>query len=876
MAYEIILGRDAGDREKFGMRGTILIGKHYVKMGQVETLSQPVYLDLHKAHVIFIAGKRGSGKCLAGGTLITLDDGRVMPIRELAATESGIMSLDGNLKVLPASREGFYRRTVNEVLHIQTRSGRELALTPEHPLLTVRGWQPAEVLGVGSRIAAPRILPAFGRRQMPEHEIKLLAYMIAEGHCKSPLFFTNADSIIVDDFTKAVKDFDPVLSVNNVGEYQFKISAANEKREFVACEFDRNKQGRFVKGGRVVTKKRRIREFFEKHGVYGKLSPEKDIPQAIFTLPKHQLALFLNRLFSCDGSIYTQNGWEVSYASASRTLASQAQHLILRFGVLSKLRQKVVETNGKLFSAYEIVINGDNVDRFIQEIGFFGRKASIEREALEENAVIKRNPNVDTIPKELWDVYRPKSWVSAGQALGYASPKAARSSIAYAPSRQKLLTIAEADCREDIKALASSDIFWDEIVSVERRIGQIEVFDISVPANHNFVANDIIVHNSYALGVIAEGIQMLEDEEIRNRLSVVLLDTMGIYWTMKYANHRDEPLFKDWGLEGKSIPVQIHTPFGFFKDWKEKGIPTDYPFAINAGELNPEDWNIAFELGFSDPVAVFIERVVLSLVEEKGRHFSLADILARVRADEKEERTVRNAAENRFMAAESWGVFSEEATRVRDLAKPGVISVIDLSPYVTMPNGWRIKQLVLGIVSQKLFVERMVSRRFEEFTSVESAAHYLIQEEKHVGEEMPIVWLLIDEAHEFLPKDGRVGSTDALITLLREGRQPGIAMCMATQQPGKIHTDAMTQSDIILAHRLTAKIDTDALGALVQSYLRTGIDTELENLPRIPGTCLAMDDVNERIYPMRIRPRVSWHGGSAPGAVKVKKKIFEF
>ena len=89
---------------------------------------------------------------------------------------------------------------------------------------------------------------------------------------------------------------------------------------------------------------------------------------------------------------------------------------------------------------------------------------------------------------------------------------------------------------------------------------------------------------------------------------------------------------------------------------------------------------------------------------------------------------------------------------------------------------------------------------------------------------MPICWIMVDEAHEFLPNVGKTASSDALITLLREGRQPGIAMVMATQQPGKIHTDAMTQSDVILAHRLTAKIDTDALGALLQSYLRSGLD----------------------------------------------------
>ncbi len=380
---------------------------------------------------------------------------------------------------------------------------------------------------------------------------------------------------------------------------------------------------------------------------------------------------------------------------------------------------------------------------------------------------------------------------------------------------------------------------------------------------------------SYCMGVIAEGIADLP-AEMRNRLSVILFDTMGIYWTMKYPNHRDEPLLKEWGFEGKGIAVKIYTPFGFFKKWKEEGIPTDVAFALNPAELSPEDWNLTFELQTTDPVAVFIERIVLEM-KKSGVQYDIPDIVKAIEEDKTEEMHVRQAAKNRFVAVEEWGVFSSEATPVKDLAKAGQITVLDLSAYAVMPNGWRIKHLVMGIICMKLFIERMKARKDEEYASVHQAIHYLVEEHDEPKEsEMPICWLLIDEAHEFMPSVGRTASTDALVTLLREGRQPGIALVLATQQPGKIHTDAMTQSDIILAHRLTAKIDTDALGSLLQSYLRTGLDKELDNLPRVAGACIALDDVNERMYPMRIRPRFSWHGGGAPGVIMEKKEAFKF
>ncbi|MBI4016578.1 MAG: ATP-binding protein [Candidatus Aenigmarchaeota archaeon] len=376
---------------------------------------------------------------------------------------------------------------------------------------------------------------------------------------------------------------------------------------------------------------------------------------------------------------------------------------------------------------------------------------------------------------------------------------------------------------------------------------------------------------SYSLGVIAEGISKLE-QDLRNKLSVLILDTMGIYWTMKYPNHKEEVLLHEWGFEGAPIEnVKIFTPVGFYREYKQKGIPTDSQFAIRPNELNPEDWNLAFELKSNDPIAVFIERIVLQLKKEKP-NFSLDDIIKIIRDDVSENPYVRQAAENRFISVKSWGVFSEESTPLVELMKGGQITVLDLSCYAMMPNGWRIKHLALGIIANKMFMERMRVRKTEEFESIHSALHYISEDEK--PSELPIVWMLLDEAHEFLPKDEKVASTDALVTLLREGRQPGIAMVLATQQPGKIHTDAMTQSDIILAHRLTAKIDTDALAALLQSYLRAGLDKELDALPRVAGSAIAVDDVNERMFPMRVRPRFSWHGGGAPELVGEKKKMF--
>ena len=126
-----------------------------------------------------------------------------------------------------------------------------------------------------------------------------------------------------------------------------------------------------------------------------------------------------------------------------------------------------------------------------------------------------------------------------------------------------------------------------------------------------------------------------------------------------------------------------------------------------------------------------------------------------------------------------------------------------------------------------------------------------------------------------MPHNEKTAATDALVTILREGREPGISLVLASQQPGKINTDVMTQSDIIISHRITAKVDTDALGKLTQSYMRQALDQELNELPRTKGAALIMDDENEKIYPVQVRPRFTWHGGEAPTAIKKEKKLFE-
>lgn len=821
MAYEIILGRSEEDREKFGTLGTIMLGKHYVQMGQTTALAQPVYLDLNKAHVVFVCGKRG---CLTGETKVYTNHG-FKPIKNFDETHDKVWSYNLNKKQFEWANAKLLHYPVStkeNLVRIHFHDGQTLTMTQEHPLLVSQNdkfvWKKAKNLQVGDDVVATSHVPEATNDSKSQRIARLLGFILSDGNIniqkskwrdgkgywhtgtkKRIRIFNNTPQVLA----QAQQDFNK----------EFKIKAKRYKKN--NCEvvqvLHQNIVDEFIKLGINASAKAGIIR----------------VPPVVWSHSNKFKASFLKALFSCDGFVSkNENARRITYYSNSFKFLEELQLLLLHFDIQSRIREKRTRHNNKSFTNYYLDITDyKSLKNWKKNIEFFDDE---------------KNKRLDSF----------KFWRT--------------------PRRKKT-------------KYWKNNLYTNKISAISQINNITEVYDLHVPKTHSFIANGIISHNSgksYTLGAIAEGIATLP-EEFKNKIAVIMLDTMGIYWTMKYPNHKDEHLLKQWGLEGKGIPITIFTPAGFFEKHKEEGIPTDKPFAIHPAELSPEDWNLTFDLAANDPIAVFIERAILKIKKEQGNDYDIHDILEAIQADEKEEEHVKNAAINRFKSVEEWGVFSKEATPLKKIVQGGQITVLDLSAYAMMPNGWKIKHIVIGIIAKKLFMERMAVRKNEEFQGIHSAMHYLLtqeeeEEKKLRGREMPIVWIMIDESHEFLPAQGKTAATDALVTLLREGRQPGIALVMATQQPGKIHTDAMTQSDIVLAHRLTAKVDTDALGSIIQSYLRTSLDKELAQLPRVAGAALAVDDVNERMWALQVRPRFSWHGGGAPKIVEEKKKALEF
>jgi DNA helicase HerA-like ATPase len=134
-----------------------------------------------------------------------------------------------------------------------------------------------------------------------------------------------------------------------------------------------------------------------------------------------------------------------------------------------------------------------------------------------------------------------------------------------------------------------------------------------------------------------------------------------------------------------------------------------------------------------------------------------------------------------------------------------------------------------------------------------------------------MVWIIMDEAHNFVPEGSETAATKDMITLVTQGRQPGISTVFITQRPNKLHETVIAQSDFVIAHRLTAKPDLDALAQIMQTYFLEDIRRSITDLPKSKGAALILDN-SERLFNIQVRPRASWHSGGSPIAIREKAR----
>ena len=213
-----------------------------------------------------------------------------------------------------------------------------------------------------------------------------------------------------------------------------------------------------------------------------------------------------------------------------------------------------------------------------------------------------------------------------------------------------------------------------------------------------------------------------------------------------------------------------------------------------------------------------------------------------VGADEQSgERTIA-AVGNRLLMAQDWGLFAGEYRPTLDVLKPGAVNVIDVASFE--PGSQSIRNLVAKLLVEQLFRARLASRRAETLD---------------LPSTFPKVWLFIDEAHDFCPATGDALAKAPLIRWVKEGRQPGLSLAIATQQPAALDFGLISQCDAVIIHRLTLQDDVRTVARLASTYA-SDLTAYLKGVRQV-GEGILVDDAQERVVIGRVLPRRAVHGG---------------
>ena len=174
--------------------------------------------------------------------------------------------------------------------------------------------------------------------------------------------------------------------------------------------------------------------------------------------------------------------------------------------MIAALRCRQVAYRGSRRTAFQLdITDAESIRTFIGEIGIFGKEAALCR-AKAALATKRYQTNRDLIPAAAWrqiDAARQgASWQSVGALMGLGDGvnlHVGKRGL----SRNRLAAIARALGNQRLHDLAASDVYWDEVVSIEPA-GVRRVYDLTIPDTHNFVANDICVHNTAIVLNVAE------------------------------------------------------------------------------------------------------------------------------------------------------------------------------------------------------------------------------------------------------------------------------------------------------------------------------------------------------------------------------------
>ena len=372
---------------------------------------------------------------------------------------------------------------------------------------------------------------------------------------------------------------------------------------------------------------------------------------------------------------------------------------------------------------------------------------------------------------------------------------------------------------------------------------------------------------SFDLGVLLEGVSHLTDASaIQNDvkpITSVVIDTQSQFWTLKFRPSPNIPEnisqtqeLARWNIGPNALGnCQLFVPPG-----SSKITGDEQEFKIRPSQVRHEEWCALIREDAYSPQGHVLAQTLEALA---GQNFDLEDMISYI-GDATQWPNVAESSRNAVLYKvgdyRRTGLFSAKGLQVKDLLVQGRCSVFLLRDLRNED-----KALVTGLIARQLFTlmgehhRQLKVRKFFENAELES--------------QLPSkVWLFIDEAHVVAPSDSPSPAREALVEYVKRGRDAGLSLVLATQQPSAVDDRILSQVNVTFSHRLTFQSDIQAAINRIPTKLLTGLKLQgieisaFGDMLRLldSGQCFIGDHNTSRAVLIHVRPRVTSHGGYSP------------
>jgi hypothetical protein len=330
--------------------------------------------------------------------------------------------------------------------------------------------------------------------------------------------------------------------------------------------------------------------------------------------------------------------------------------------------------------------------------------------------------------------------------------------------------------------------------------------------------------------------------------SIVVIDSMGLYFSLKYPNNRPAE-YQDYSdkLEPKGYQnIRVLIPEGDIKKHDKRTY--DGIISIRADQLTITNWLETFNLEGTDPQGQLFT-ILISKIRKSRRTFSIDDMLTILDYLEDEIKlhpSTIQAVRSKLMAANHWAIFSLQGTDLKDLCQPGVATIIDVSE-----SSKYIAILLVSFLSNQIYEQRKSLSRAKMHREI--GISVAVKDEDII----PPVWLVIEEAHNFLGRTKKTQSVASLVQYIKEGRSPGCSLITVTQEPKALDTSALTQIQGLIVHTLSHKRDINAVKEITPCRLPENFEKTIRGLK--PGQAYVCNSEYIEAILTQIRPRHSVH-----------------